>query len=121
MSLSAPLSGTCPPVCLSARHGQSVCLLTGVDLQAAGGAGEQRAGAVVTRVRVGGRRLGVACPGAEAHLGDQRMGTAAAAGYAVVVGGTGTVGRVGGVLLELNETGKDVIEYCWVYRVEFRP
>lgn len=78
-------------VCL---HGQSVCLLTGVDLQAAGGAGEQRAGAVVSRVGVGRQRLCVACPSAEAHLGDQRMGAAAAAGYVVMVGGTGAVDRV---------------------------
>lgn len=81
-------------------------LLTGVDLQTAGGARDQRAGAVFSRVGVGGQRLRVVRPGAEAHLWDQRVGVAAAAGSVEVVGGTGAVRRVQRVLLGLDERGE---------------
>jgi len=57
--------------CVSLIKLCAVHLLTGVDLQTAGGAAEQQAGAVVSDVRVGRDRLRVGRPGAEAHLGHQ--------------------------------------------------
>lgn len=45
--------------------------LTGVDLQAALGTGDQQAGPVVADGEVGGQRLRVLGAGGEAHLGDQ--------------------------------------------------
>lgn len=65
--------GSCPahsPPSGAARHQGPA--LTGVDLQAALGTGDQQAGSVVTDVRVGGEWLCVFAAGDEAHLGDQR-------------------------------------------------
>lgn len=54
--------------------------LTGVDLQAALGTGDQQAGPVVADGEVGGQRLRVLGAGGEAHLGDQRPRLLAAFG-----------------------------------------
>ena len=58
----------------------TVGLLTGVDLQAAGGAAQQHAGTVLPDVGAGRERLRVGRHGAEAHLRHQGPRVAAVAG-----------------------------------------
>lgn len=65
---AAPADRTARPQPGPLRGGPA---LTGVDLQAALGTGDQQAGPVVADGEVGGQRLRVLGAGGEAHLGDQ--------------------------------------------------
>lgn len=61
-------------------------ILTGMNLHLARWTAEQKTGSILSNVRVGGRRLGVACTNAETHLWDQWTRPIAIAGKGSSVG-----------------------------------